>query len=59
MKKYYCIYTKWLAAALRNEGFDIIKIGANPNKPEFDCYFFEDTDDFQKALSKVSKRKSK
>lgn len=51
----YTIYTRWLAAELRNRGFDIIKVQANPNKPEFDCYLFEDTEAFQKALDEINK----
>jgi len=56
MTKYYVIYTRWLATSLRNQGFPIIKVEANPNKPEFDCYFFEETDDFKQALNKLTKK---
>ncbi len=56
MTKYYVIYTRWLATSLRNQGFPIIKVKANPNKPEFDCYFFEETDDFKQALNKLTKK---
>ena len=52
---YYIIYTRWLAVELRNKGFKIVKVQANPNKPEFDCYFFENTKAFQKALGEINK----
>ena len=47
MPKYYIIYTKRVAIALQEAGFAIVQTGINPNKPEFNCYFFEDTKDFR------------
>ena len=56
MPNYYVIYTRRVAAALRELGFSIVKVGVNPNKPEFDCYFFEDTKEFQQALTELTKK---
>lgn len=56
MTKYYVIYTRWVASALRDKGFSIVKVRANPNKPEFDCYFFEETEDFKQALKELTKK---
>lgn len=56
-KKYYTIYTRRVATELRNRGFKIVKVQANPNKPEFDCYVFEDSNDFQLALTEITKKK--
>ena len=56
MPNYYIIYTRRVAAALRELGFSIVKVGVNPNKPEFDCYFFEDTKEFQQALTELTKK---
>lgn len=56
MPKYYIIYTKRLAIALQNLGFAIVKVGINPNKPEFNCYFFEDSQEFQSALRELTKK---
>ena len=50
----YVIYSRWLAAALRDQGFQIEKVKANPRKPEFDCYLFKNSSEFQKALSEIS-----
>lgn len=54
--KYYIIYTKKLAIALQKLGHAIVKVGINPNKPEFNCYFFEDTKEFQFDLKKLTGR---
>ena len=51
MTKEKVIYTKWLAAALRKQGFKIIRVEINPNKPQFDCWVFEDNLDLQIAIS--------
>lgn len=56
MPKYYIIYTKRLAIALQKAGFAIVKVGINPNKPEFNCYFFEDNKEFQTALSRLTRK---
>lgn len=48
------IYTKKVAYKLRQQGFPIVRVEANPNKPQFDCYVFEDTKDFQQALTAIS-----
>lgn len=55
----YTIYSRWLAGELRDRGFEIKKIKANPNKPEFDCYLFENTKELQSAITEINKsRKS-
>lgn len=56
MSNYYIIYTRRFAAALREMGFSIVKVGVNPNKPEFDCYFFEDSEEFRQALTELTKK---
>lgn len=52
----YVIYTRWLATALRNAGFSIEKVEANPHKPEFDCYLFKNSSEFQKCLTEISNK---
>lgn len=49
------IYTRWLATELRDRGFQILRVHANPRKPQFDCYDFEDTAEFEEALSDINK----
>lgn len=58
MEGLYVIYTRRVAVKLRKLGFQIKKVDVNPNKPEFDCYFFEDTPEFQKALTQISRKNS-
>lgn len=49
------IYTKKVAYKLRQQGFPIVRVEVNPNKPQFDCYVFEDTKAFRQALTTISK----
>ena len=51
------IYTKRVAYQLRKWGFPIVKVDINPNKPQFDCYLFEDTEELQKALTAITQQK--
>ena len=48
------IYTKWLAYELRKQGFPIVRVEVNPNKPQFDCYVFAETPEFIAALVKLT-----
>ena len=54
-KNLFCIYTRKVAVKLRERGFNIVKTGVNPRFPQFDCYFFVDTEDFQKELTNITK----
>lgn len=54
-KKLFCVYTRKIAIKLRERGFKIIKTGINPHFPQFDCYFFLDTEEFQKELTNINK----
>ena len=48
--KEYTIYSKWLAYALRKQGFKLIRTEINPNFPQFDCWVFEDNTDSRLAI---------
>lgn len=50
------IYTKWLAYELRKQGFPIVRVDINPNKPQFDCWVFEETAELLAALTKITNR---
>lgn len=51
------IYTRWLACELRKQGFPIVRVEANPNKPEFDCYVFEATAEMLAAFTEITNKK--
>lgn len=51
------IYTRRVAYELRRQGFEILRVEINPNKPEFDCYIFAESEEFNKALSAISRKK--
>lgn len=46
----YIIYMPRVAAALRDMGFEIIKVTANTKKPQYDVYWFKDTPALRKAI---------
>lgn len=50
------IYTKWIAYELRKQGFPIVRVEINPNKPQFDCWVFEATDKMIAAFDRITKR---
>ncbi|MBR4407266.1 MAG: hypothetical protein IKT27_03035 [Clostridia bacterium] len=57
MNKEFTIYTRWLALALRQQGFRIIRTEVNEFHPQFDTYVFENCEDLQIAISQLTKRK--
>lgn len=56
MPKEYTIYAKWLAVALRKQGFRIIRTEINEKQPQYDCWVFENNTDLQIAISYLTKR---
>ena len=52
------IYTKSVALELRKRGFRIIRTEPNENKPEFDVYIFEETENFKAALTDITNSRS-
>lgn len=48
------IYTRWVAYELRKQGFPIVRVEVNPNKPQFDCYVFAETPELIEALLKIT-----
>lgn len=48
--KLYIIYMPRVAAALRELGFQIIKVTPNFRKPQYDVYWFEDTPALHEAI---------
>ena len=53
--KTYKIYTRWLALALRKQGFKIIRTDINEYHPQFDVWIFEDSEELQAAISTLNK----
>lgn len=51
------IYTRWIANKLVEAGFPVVRVEANPNKPEFDCWVFEDSADFKLAYANIAHTK--
>lgn len=53
------IYTKWLALALRKEGFKLLRTGINENFPQFDTYIFEDSAELDIAIGRLTNSKKR
>lgn len=50
MTKEFTIYTRWLAVALRKQGFKILRTEVNKFHPQYDVYVFEDSQELQEAM---------
>ena len=50
MAKEYIVYTKWLALALRKQGFKLLGTGINERFPQYDTYIFEETEELHNAI---------
>lgn len=57
MNNTYRIYTRWVAVALRRLGFKILYVDVNEYHPELDVWVFKNSDDFQEALTEITRRK--
>ena len=40
------VYSKAVAYELRLLGFKILRVGVNPEFPQYDCYYFENSSKF-------------
>lgn len=47
--KLYPIFSRRIAYILEKQGFKLIKIAPNQNKPELNVYYFEETVEFHNA----------
>ena len=50
------IYSNWVATELRKKGFPIVRVEVNPNKPQFDCWVFEATEEMIQAFVSITNR---
>ena len=57
MAKEYIVYTKWLALALRKQGFKLLGTGINERFPQYDTYIFEETEELHNAIYDLSARR--
>ena len=55
MSNEYTIYARWLAYELRKQGFRIIRTEPNEQKPQYDTYIFENSEDLQIAISYLTR----
>lgn len=48
------IYTRWLACELIKQGFPVVRVEDNPNKPGFNAYVFAETAEFLVAFLNIA-----
>ena len=51
----YIVYMPRIAAALKDMGFQIVKVSANIKKPQYDVYWFNDTPELRAAIPQAKK----
>lgn len=56
MQNQLIIYSKKLAYTLRQMGFKIIGVGVNEKFPQFDTYIFENTQELNEILYKLTNK---
>lgn len=54
--KQVVIYSKKLAYTLRQKGFKIIDVGINEKYPQFDTYIFENTEEINEIIHKLTNK---
>lgn len=52
----YIVYMPYVAAALRNRGFKLLRVEANPKKPQYDCYVFERSEELFNAINEITRK---
>ena len=52
--KTYRIYSRWLALALRKQGFKIINTDINEYHPEYTVWIFENSPELQAAITQLN-----
>ena len=57
MAKEYIVYTKWLALALRKQGFKLLGTGINERFPQYDTYIFEESEELHNAIYDLTTRR--
>lgn len=53
MSKYQIVYSKKLTELLMERGFIFDKVAPNPQYPQYNCWLFENTDEFRKVFEEL------
>lgn len=48
------VYMGWIAYELKKRGFKYKRIEINPNRPEYNCYIYDETPELLKAFTEIS-----
>lgn len=50
------VYTRWLACELIKQGFPVVRVEENLNRPGFNCWVFAETPEFLTAFANIANR---
>ena len=53
MNKYQIVYSKKLTELLMERGFIFDKVAPNPQYPQYNCWLFENTDEFREVFEEL------
>lgn len=48
------IFTRRIACELIKQGFPVVRVEKNPNKPDFNCWVFAETPEFLVAFANIA-----
>lgn len=54
--KIFRVYTRWLAAQLRAQGFELLGIDKDYKYPKYDNFLFEDCPELRTAIEKLTSK---
>lgn len=57
--KYQIVYSRKITKELLKQGFVFEKSVQNPDYPQYNCWLFENTNDFQKAFKELTAKKDR
>ena len=57
--KYQIVYSRKITKQLMKQGFVFEKQVQNPDFPKFNCWLFENTEDFQKVFKELTAKKDR
>jgi len=52
----YTVCSLWLANELERNGFECIGTGTNQKKPEFNVFYFKDTEELRNKVEEITRR---
>lgn len=58
-QQYKIVYSRRITKELMKRGFFPVKKGINPDFEQYDCWLFEDTNEFHKVFEELTVKKDR